>query len=176
MWSSSHGARALSMLALIGVLPVAGCGFHPLYGNHQATGLDTDLAAIKVNPVPERIGQMVVIALRGALNPSGARVDPRYNLTVIVATSVGDFAIRKDGTPSRELYGASASFSLQDLSSQKIVLTGSARANDSYDVGANPFTTIVANQDADKKAAQSMSEQIESQIAVFLRRRAAAPP
>ena len=61
---------------------------------------------------------------------------------------------------------------LQTVEGNKVVLSGSARANDSYDVGANPYTTIVATSDADRKAAAAMSQQILAQIAVFLRRQA----
>ena len=162
--------RAVCLAACTVLL--AGCGFHPLYANRRDSGLDAELAAIKVTPASERIGQLVAISLREGLNPSGNRVTPRYSLNLVVATSIGDFAIRADGTASRELYAATVSFNLQSIEGNRIVLSGSARANDSYDVGANPYTTIVAASDADRKAAASMSQQILSQIVVFLQRQA----
>jgi hypothetical protein len=115
---------------------------------------------------------MLVLSLREGLNPGGSRVAPRYSLTVTVASNVGDFAIRADGTASRELYSASASFVLRKVESQTALLTGSARANDSYDIGANPYTTIVAAGDADRKAAQAISDEIQRQIALYLRHQA----
>jgi LPS-assembly lipoprotein len=151
---------------------LSSCGFHPLYGSRQSSGLDEQLAAISVAPAPDRIGQMLVLSLRGAFNPSGLHVPPRYSLSLTVYHDVGDFAIRKDGTASRELYSASTTFQLHDIEHNAIVLGGSARTNDSYDVGENPYTTIVANQDADRKAAEAMSLQIQAQIAIWLKYRA----
>ena len=60
----------------------------------------------------------------------------------------------------------------RQLEAKGLVLNWSARANDSYDIGANPYTTIVAGGDADRKAALSISEQIQTQLALYMRRRA----
>jgi LPS-assembly lipoprotein len=154
------------------LLLLASCGFHPLYAGRRSSGLDEQLASVKVSPVKDRIGQMLVRSLRDGLNPAGLQVAQRYSLTISLSRSLSDFAIRKDGTASRELYAASVSFTLQDVERNATVLTGVARANDSYDVGENPFTSIVANSDADRKAADAMSQQIQAQIAVYLRRQA----
>jgi LPS-assembly lipoprotein len=166
--SSCPGFARLGRLFVL-VSFLAACGFQPLYGDREESGIEAELAAIKVAPARERLGQLLVISLRDGLNPSGDRVAPRYSLNVTVISSVGDFAIRADGTASRQLYSATASFTLSKTGSPGAVLAGSARANDSYDIGANPFTTIVAAGDADKKAAESMSQEIQRQIALFLR-------
>jgi LPS-assembly lipoprotein len=165
------GVARIAAWAALGAA-LAGCGFHPLYANRRDSGLDAELAAIKVAPASERIGQLLAISLRQGLNPSGDRVTPRYTLNLVIATGISDFAIRTDGTASRELYAATVSFNLQTIEGNRVVLAGSARANDSYDVGANPYTTIVAASDADRKAAASMSQQILAQIAVFLQHQA----
>jgi LPS-assembly lipoprotein len=168
--SKARGGAALAGIILL----LAACGFHPLYANRRSSGLDEELASVKVPPVDDRIGQMLVRSLRDGLNPTRLTVAQRYTLIISLQRSLSDFAIRKDGTASRELYAATVSFSLQDVQQNLVVLTGLARANDSYDVGENPFTTTVANNDADRKAADSMSEQIQSQIVAYLRRRASA--
>jgi LPS-assembly lipoprotein len=171
-WRKSHRSAALALAALL----LAACGFHPLYANRRSSGLDEQLASVKVSPVSDRIGQMLVRSLRDGLNPAGLKVAQRYTLTITLTRSIYDLAIRKDGTASREAYTANAYFTLQDAPKNTIALTGLARANDSYDVGENPFTSTVANSDADRKAADSMSQQIQSQIVVYLRRQASAAP
>jgi LPS-assembly lipoprotein len=169
--------KARRGLALAGALLVlAACGFHPLYAGRRSSGLDEQLASVKVEPVKDRIGQMLVPSLRGGLNPDGLKVAQRYTLMITLSRSLSDFAIRKDGTASRQLYAASVSFSMQDGQQHTTVLTGVASANDSYDVGENPFTSIVASSDADRKAADAMSQQIQNQIIVYLRRQASAAP
>jgi LPS-assembly lipoprotein len=164
-----HGAALAGALLLL-----AACGFHPLYANRRSSGLDEQLASVKVAPVSDRIGQMLVRSLRDGLNPAGLKVAQRYALTMTLTRSLSDLAIRKDGTASREAFAASAAFTLQDTQQNTTVLSGVARANDSYDVGENPFTSTVASSDADRKAADSMSQQIQRQIIVYLRRQASA--
>ena len=162
--------RLAALVALGAAL--AGCGFHPLYGDRQKTDVDVDLSSISVDLVPERIGQLLAMSLRDSLNPTGARVLPRYVLSINVSTSTADLAIRSDGTASRQAYAANASFSLRESTGSKVVLTGSARAYDSFDVGENPYSTIVADSDAEKRAATTMGDQIRTQLAVFMRRQA----
>jgi LPS-assembly lipoprotein len=179
MWWSSKpgraGAASGAMLAVLALLATAltGCGFHPLYGARPNADLGVDLSSISVALIPERIGQLLAISLRDGLNPTGARVETRYVLTVAVSTGIADLAIRSDGTASRQAYSASAAFSLREVSgSRSTLLTGSARYNDSFDVGENPYTTIVNDSDAEKRAAQTISEQIRTQLAVFMRQQA----
>jgi LPS-assembly lipoprotein len=148
---------------------LAGCGFHPLYGSQKRNEVDVDLSSVKVGLVPERIGQLLTLSLRDGLNPRGVNVPARYVLAINVSTGIGNLAIRSDGTASRQAYSATAAFSLREIESNKVVVSGAARYNDSFDVGENPYTTIVADQDAEKRAAQTMSEQIRTQIAVYMR-------
>ncbi|MBV8653359.1 MAG: hypothetical protein JO255_17975 [Alphaproteobacteria bacterium] len=172
-WGIAHAAtrRRVAALVILGAA-LAGCGFHPLYGSQQRTEVDVDLSSIKVALVPERIGQLLTISLRDDLNPNGVSVQARYFLAINVSSGVANLAIRSDGTASRQAYSASASFSLREIESSKVVVTGAARYSDSFDVGENPYTTIVADQDAEKRAARTMSDQIRTQLAVYMRQQA----
>ncbi len=159
---------------VIASFALAGCGFHPLYGDYDGDGeFDANLAAISVTPISERIGQVLANSLRDSFNPTGAKVPKRYVLTVVLQTAVGDYAIRKDGTASRELLTVGGGFNLYETGNEKPVLSGSVRANDSYDVGESEFSVIVANNDSRTRAAQAISADIRSRVALYFRRRAA---
>jgi LPS-assembly lipoprotein len=165
--SASCRALVLSVCAIL-----SGCGFHPLYGGSQEVAADAALAAVHVDPIPDRIGQLVANALRDNFNPHGDTVAVRYNLKVIVGASHADLAIRRDGTASRELYVASASFQLLSKDGTP-GLVGSARSNNSYDIGENEYSVVVANDDAQTRAARDIAQQISLQIGLFMRQRAA---
>ncbi|HZS83127.1 MAG TPA: LPS assembly lipoprotein LptE [Stellaceae bacterium] len=167
-------ARRAALLAACGAL--AACGFHPLYGEGPAHEFNRDLAAIRVDPIPERIGQLTANSLRDSFNPTGARVEYRYRLRVVLQSQVSDFALRQDGTASRQLYNVSAAYHLADLAKGSDVFTGVARFNTSYDVGDNEYATIVAGQNAQQLAAHEISEQIRTQLVLYLRREAASQP
>ena len=48
-----------------------GCGWTPLYADTETDAASQELRAIKVDPIPERIGQRLEMALRNSLNPTG---------------------------------------------------------------------------------------------------------
>ena len=49
---------------------LSGCGWTPLYAESRGPASE-ELRAIRVDPIPERIGQRLEIALRNSLNPTG---------------------------------------------------------------------------------------------------------
>lgn len=166
--ASRNTALALAVCALL-----TGCGFRPLYGGAGAAETDAVLAGIKVEPIPERIGQLVANALRDSFNPRGATVATRYSLKVNVTAANSDLAIRRDGTASRELYAAGASFHLTPLAPGLSAFGGSARSTSSYDIGENEYSVVVANDDAQTRAAEDIAQQISQQISLFLHQQAA---
>ncbi|MDB5407599.1 MAG: hypothetical protein JWL84_2511 [Rhodospirillales bacterium] len=168
--SSARRNRAIPVaLALL----LSGCGFHPLYGGAHEVQADAALAAIHVEPIADRIGQLVANELRDTFNPTGVTVEPRYNLRVRVNASHSDLAIRRDGTASRELYVASAGFQLVPVTAGAPSLSGSARSNSSYDIGENEYSVVVANDDAQTRAAQDIAQQITLQVGLFVHQQAA---
>ena len=50
---------------------LSGCGWAPLYADIETEAASEELRAIKVDPIAERIGQRLEIALRNSLNPTG---------------------------------------------------------------------------------------------------------
>ena len=82
-------------VAAISLAPLTGCGWAPLYADRAAGPADTELAAIKVAPIPERIGQSLALQLRQWLNPTGA-AGP---LALSVAHAAADLAARSRHSP-----------------------------------------------------------------------------
>src|SRR5947209_3972748 len=106
LWAEGQRARASAIVAsavLLACFALAGCGFHPVYATSGAAEFDERLASVTITPISERIGQILANTLRDSFNPTGIKVQQRYVLTVTLQTSTGDYAIRKDGTASREL-------------------------------------------------------------------------
>jgi LPS-assembly lipoprotein len=159
-------------LLLIACGALAGCGFHSLYGGPEAAQFDETLASIQVSPISERIGQRVANSLRDALDPTGERITKRYTLAVTLTTARGDVAIRKDGTASREQEIVYASFVLYGPNGSGPIFSGSTRSQRSYDIGENPYSVLVANADAETRAAGEISAEIRNRLMVYFRRQA----
>jgi LPS-assembly lipoprotein len=60
-----------------------------------------------------------------------------------------------------------------EVGQEKPVLSGTVRANNSYDVGESPYSVIVANTDAQTRAAQEIAADIRTRIALYFRRQKA---
>ncbi len=170
--SAAARSRFSAWILIFACSALTGCGFHSLYGGPEAQQFDETLASIQVNPVSERIGQRMANSLRDALNPTGERVTKRYSLFVTLTTATGDVAIRKDGTASRQLEIVYASFVLYGLPSSGPIFSGSARSQRSYDIGESPYSVVVANADAQTRAAEEISAEIRNRLMVYFRRQA----
>ena len=87
------------MLAFAVLLPAAlsGCGWTPLYAEVGAGTTSEELRAIRVDPIFERIGQRLQIALRSSLNPTGEPTPERYRLKTTLATYLINLGIQSQG-------------------------------------------------------------------------------
>lgn len=175
-WAERRRAFASAVFAsalLLACCALASCGFHPVYATAGAAEFDERLASVTITPIAERIGQILANTLRDDFNPTGVKVEQRYVLTVVLVSSTSDYAIRKDGTASRELLSVSGIFNMIEVGKSGSVLSGTVRTNASYDVGESPYSTIVTNADEQTRAAQEIAADIRTRVALYFRRQKA---
>src|SRR5436309_7305456 len=78
--------RSLLAVAVGAVaLGLSRCGWTPLYADRETGPADAELQAIKVDAIPERIGQRLALALRESLNPDGIAAPQGYWMTILMA-------------------------------------------------------------------------------------------
>src|SRR5205085_7478197 len=100
-WPEMATPRLLLVLTLGAAVALAGCGWTPLYADRETGPADSELRAIKVDPIPERIGQRLAWTLRESLNPDGAPAPQRYRLSILLTTARSDLGIQQTGLGSR---------------------------------------------------------------------------
>ncbi|NNE85602.1 MAG: hypothetical protein HKN28_16685 [Alphaproteobacteria bacterium] len=148
---------------------LAGCGFTPLHGQQQAGANATSaLRQVSVSPIAERVGQLLRIELTNQLTPNGQPRSPAYVLDVSLTESKRDLAVRKDATATRANLIITASFKLQDVQAEKILLDGKVRSVNSYNILDADFATLSAESDARRRAARDLATEIRSRLGVFL--------
>jgi LPS-assembly lipoprotein len=152
-------------------LTLAGCGFRPLYAPPDEAAFDAQLASIKVNSINNRVGQLLAMQLRDSFNPTGASVQARYALSVSLSVTRRDLGIRPDATASRSEIDIRAQYSLLDIRSNNVVFTGSSRSASAFNVLDDDYATIVAQNDAQMRLIQDLSDDIRTRLAVFLQYR-----
>src|SRR3954468_8039611 len=162
-------SAAASFLAVL-----TGCGWAPLYADRATGPADMELAAIKVAPIPERIGQSLALQLRQWLNPTGAEIPTRYQLRTVLQTSRLDLGVLKLGLGTRARFDAVAYFTLVDIASNTTLLTASSRAAESFDIVSNYYSNVVAEEDARERTITEIRRDIVTQLTAFLQRRVAS--
>ncbi|MGD9616805.1 MAG: LPS assembly lipoprotein LptE [Alphaproteobacteria bacterium] len=169
--------RRMFVASAVAVLlaPLTGCGWTPLYADRATGPADAELAAIKVAPIPERIGQTLALQLRQRLNPTGAPVPTRYLLNTLLQTTRLDLGIVPLGIGTRARLDVIATYTLTDIATGAALFTATSHAAESFDILANYYANIVAEEDARERAVEDIRRDMVAQLTLFLQRRAAAP-
>ena len=178
-WMAGHDDRELSRaqisrrLALtFAMLPLAACGFHPLYAESHRAADEPALAAIKVMPIADRLGQQLQLSLREQLNPRGLSVEPRYQLSVTLAVARVDLGIQRDATATRGQVNVVANIVLADAKTAKVLYRGAAHSLSAFNVVNDAFAAQVAQDDSDTRTVRDLADEIRTRIAVFLQEHA----
>lgn len=152
---------------------VSGCGFRPLYGAKSLGAVDSQLAHIKIGAIPDRIGQQLHNYLLDRINRKGRPEKPLYLLSVKVNIDKVRQAFEPDESATRAKLVFTASFQLQEIATEKILVDNWARAVNSYNIVTSAISTRSAELDATDRAAREVSEEIRSLLALYFQRRAA---
>lgn len=153
------------------LLGLANCGFQPLYGSGaENEAVANDLAAVRVEPLRERVGQQMHNLLRDRLNPKGQPTAPNYVLQVNLTETNVKLGVRRDETATRANLKMLAEFSLRPVGGQSTLLTGRSSSTTSYDILSNPFATTVSEGDARERALNQVADDIRTRLALYFSR------
>ncbi|HTV44967.1 MAG TPA: LPS assembly lipoprotein LptE [Stellaceae bacterium] len=168
------------VLALAGMLALTlpGCGWQPLYADPQSGPASAALRAIRVDPIPERIGQRLELALRDSFNPTGEPTPARYRLQTTLAVALSDLGIQTQGTAALARLDVTATYNLLDLRTGAVLLTNTVHVQNSFALNPNQYSTTVGQDDAGVRSVAELDQEIVTRLTLFMERRAApaAPP
>lgn len=148
-----------SVLALFAVLPLAACGFTPVYGPGGAgnalrgqvefaeprDGLDFDL----VSQLEDRIGR-----------PNGAR----YRLDYEIRTSESALAVTVEEDINRINITGVAAFTLTDLATGEQVQGGEVSTFTAFASSGSPVAIMAARRDAETRLATILADRIVTRL------------
>jgi LPS-assembly lipoprotein len=170
MWSRRS---ALGLLAGTGALAVTGCGFRPLYGTRTPTGspsgspgIDKQLAAVRVEPIANRLGQQLHNQLRDGLNPLGQPASSSHRLYVTLTVRTYGALTRTDLSATRRNVEVTALYRLVD-SAGNLVLQDSSQTTTGYDEFDDPLNDISADESAQDRSTIQLAELIKVRLAAY---------
>jgi LPS-assembly lipoprotein len=159
--------RALAAFLLAS--PLAGCGFHPLYGPPVEAA--SPLQAIFVDIIPERDGQLLRQSLQFRLEGSDGSATKRYILAVRASAHEETLGIQPDNSNTRNRRVAEANWTLTTAAPPaRPIASGHARSVDGYNIiDEQFFYSDLADEQAQRRQADALAEAITQQIATWFR-------
>jgi len=165
----------------LAVAALAGGCFQPLYGERSPTGggpvLRDQLSAVDVLQIEAPKGtdeSRLAVEIRNALLfdlTGGSDAAPPTHRLKIAITSTRSSVIVDINTsrPDIENYGLNATFTMTEIATGKIVVTGQTFARVSYDIPGQQqrFARIRGLRDAESRAAKVIAENIRSRLASY---------
>jgi LPS-assembly lipoprotein len=169
LWS-----RRLVLLFAGTLLAGPGCGFEPLYGGGERNPTVAELNRVEIGRISDRVGQELRNNLidRMSTDPTGAPA--LYYLSAEISQSRSALAIQFDDSITRYNLAMIANIVLSDLATGQVIYQNDVRATGSYNVVGSDYATLVSEQDAEKRAAREISDEIVTLISVFFSRRSDA--
>jgi LPS-assembly lipoprotein len=162
----TSGVAAFVALALA----LSGC-IQPLYGPDVAGGsVATEMQAIKIEPIPDRLGHYVENELIFALNGTGSSPAPRYRLIVTLHERLATPVINTvTGQAEAGDVNVDADYRLLPIGGGgQPIATGNVTQFVAYDRTSQRLSNVRAARDAEIRNAKTLADQIRTRIAAAL--------
>ena len=153
--------RKLAFIAFA-CLALAGCGFHPLYG----AGMEPRLASIYVDPVTERDGYELRNQLIDLLGSDGREAGKAYHLKLTLNETSNGVTLQNDATITRYNDTLTVTYVLSDAKGAEVT-RGSQTSTAAFNTSNSPYSTLVVQQDSDRRAADDIADRIRMDLGVF---------
>ena len=148
-------------------LALAGCGFHPLYGDaHLSPRMASRFMSSRSQTPPAMSLRNSLIDLLGS---NGETTGKAYRLTLTVVDSSQGVALQNDATITRYNDTLTVSYVLADNQGKELT-HGSMTGLSSYNVATAPYATQSARRDADTRALQDIAQRLRLDLGVYFSR------
>jgi LPS-assembly lipoprotein len=181
MWSHDgclrRVSRGVAALVIGGLL--AGC-FQPLYGEYSPSGspvLREQLGAVNILQIAapkgsdeERLAVEIRNSLLFNLTGGGAEAPPVHRLKIAISSTRTSVIVDiNTSRPDIENYGINATYTLVEIATGKIVVTGQTFARVSYDIPGQQqrFARLRGLRDAESRAAKVIADNITSRLSSY---------
>ena len=143
------------------------CGFEPLYSERNNDSTQKYLDKLYIEPIPGRLGQIVRNQLLISLQVNSYVKSPLYSLFINLDTERRPVAFKLDKTITRYNLEMISEFSLVNNENGEIIFIETNRSIAAYSIVLSEFANITAAQDAERRAAIDISQQIVKRLGIY---------
>jgi LPS-assembly lipoprotein len=165
MWSSSRATTRRTVL-LGATMALGACNLRPMLHAVSDEGVRGQLEATKIVGLDDRLGQLVRNALLDELNPAGVAAPSSYILDVKLQRNAQALGIQSNNVITRFNLRLTARFELVEAKSGKVLYQSQIQRIASYNVGQDPYATLSAEVDAERRVAREVGNNIATALAV----------
>ena len=155
--------KLVTLLAVMTLPALSGCGFTPLYG---APGVTSGLAGVDVITPEGRTGHLLSEDLQDDLAIDRGKA-PVYRLALNVDEQRYARGLSTEQLATWYELSLKVSYSLIDIESGKTLTAGIMPVSVSYNAVGDPYAGIVAQQDGQKRAAAEAAQRIRIELASY---------
>ncbi len=170
-------SRFRLLTSALAVMATSACGFHPLYGEvggkpgSQARFVNVYVPPIQLETAGYELRNDLLDLLQARDTPQGALYDLKVDLrdrnqAIAIQNETAANGV-KEVELTRFNYTLIADYQLVDRKTQKVLTKGTESSLSAYDVVPSPYSTLVAQKDAQAKTAQDIAHQLQLRLAVF---------
>jgi LPS-assembly lipoprotein len=175
------GRKMMRAAAALAIAALAGGCFQPLYGERSAIDgapvLRDQLSAVDILQIEAPKGTdeaRLAVEIRNALlfdfTGGGASASPTHRLKIAMGSTRASVIVDINASrPEIENYGINATYSLTEIATGKVVVTGQTFARVSYDIPGQQqrFARQRGLRDAESRAAKVIANNIMSRLASY---------
>jgi LPS-assembly lipoprotein len=160
-------------ILLLLMLPLAGCGFSPLYGSNggAAPSVAQRMDQVEVANIPERPGQILRQSLQDQMYAAGAPTVQAYVLTVNYNIGQTGIGVLADTASTYNRFTATASWTLAPVGTPNAPLVqGMATTeNAANTIDQQYFALTLETDTINQQLADTIAAQIASQVAAYFK-------
>jgi LPS-assembly lipoprotein len=178
--SGLRGGMIVRAVAALAIAALAGGCFQPLYADRSVTGgpvLRDQLSAVDVLQIEAPKGTdeaRLAVEIRNALlfdfTGGGSPASPTHKLKIsMTSTRTSIIVDIQTSRPDIENYGINATYSLTEIETNRVVVTGQTFARVSYDIPGQQqrFARLRGLRDAESRAAKVIADNIMSRLSSY---------
>jgi len=179
-WADRRARGILRAAVALATAALAGGCFQPLYGttgiNGERSGVRDALNGVDVAQIDApaatdeaRLAVQIRNDLLFGFTGGGSAGPQTHRLVVKIAPSRAVISVvPTSGLPSAETYTLNATYSLTEIATGKVVVTGRTSTSVAFDtIGTQRFARIGAMKDAERRVAKVISDNITTRLASY---------
>lgn len=136
----------------------------------DGASVKAEQAAVFIDEIPDRAGQLLRRVLLNRLTPAGEPVNPHYRLSVSLSNAtISEQGVRKDNLATRYEMSYTGKYTLTSYPDGEKLLSGSTGARASYDVQKSPYASHAAEEAMKDRVMRILGDDIALRLATYLK-------